>query len=362
MRILFLASSDSIHSHKWIDFFASQGHEICWVSLTPEAAPTNPDIAYHTLSVSMHPLKLLQARQKFRRIIDTFQPDIMHVHSVGTYGLVGWLSGFPHKVLTAWGSDVLLNKDKFIIGWLVRRILKQAKLITTDAHHMVDVMRGIGVKDVPIELINFGIDTQKFSPQKVSAAVRKRYHIADATNIISMRNFDDIYDIPTFIRAAKIIYQARPDVRFYLGGRGPEKDNLEALVTELGLQDVIHFLGFVDNNELPQLLSAMHIYISTSPTDAGIAASTAEAMACGVYSVVSDVVDNAHWVVAGKTGSLFEVGDARDLAEKTLEALAFSEEDRAQITLNARQMILDKNDYHNEMRKMDDLLHQFQVK
>lgn len=357
MKLLFLASSGSIHSHKWIDFFVNAGHEICWISLTPETAPTHSKMTFHAIPASLNPLSLLLARRRIKTIIQLFEPDVMHIHSAGLYGLVGWLSGFPRKVLTVWGSDILLNKDKVLVGWLLRRILKNANLITTDAHHMADAIRAMGVRDVPIEIISFGIDTQKFLPQKISANVREHYNIVQATNVVSMRNFDIIYDIPTFIYAAKRIHDVRPNIRFYLGGRGPEKSNLEALVAELGLTDVVQFLGFIDNDQLPQLLSAMNIYVSTSPTDAGIAASTAEAMACGVHTIVSNVYDNAKWVIDGKTGHLFKAGDPDDLAQTILKALALSRADAAKLRKAARQLIIDKNDYDNEMSKMDQLLH-----
>ena len=39
MKILFLAAADSIHSHRWVRFFAEKGHEVHWVSLVPFDAP-----------------------------------------------------------------------------------------------------------------------------------------------------------------------------------------------------------------------------------------------------------------------------------------------------------------------------------
>ena len=360
MKLFFLASSKSIHSHKWIDFFVRQGHEVCWVSFSADTPPQSEGLEFHHVAMSFNPISLMRANIKLRQIISQFQPDILHIHSAGTYGLMGLLSGFSDRIVTVWGSDVLLNKDKPIIGKLVRRILKGAKLITTDAHHMEDVMRKMGVKEVPIAQINFGIDTDKFSPKKVSAKVKSRYQISDTINIVSMRNFDDIYDIPTFIQAAFKAYKTLPNVRFYLGGRGPKEGELKALISELQIDDVIQFLGFVDNNELPELLSAMDIYVSTSTSDAGIAASTAEAMACGVPAIVTDVVDNDKWVIEGQTGSLFEVGNHVQLARKIIDMIALSLSEKDALKQNARQMIIDNNDYKNEMTKMDRLLRQFQ--
>ena len=35
MKICFLAASNSIHSHKWINYFADQGYKVIWISLVP---------------------------------------------------------------------------------------------------------------------------------------------------------------------------------------------------------------------------------------------------------------------------------------------------------------------------------------
>ncbi len=35
MRICFLAGADSIHSYRWIKYFADKGHEIHWISIVP---------------------------------------------------------------------------------------------------------------------------------------------------------------------------------------------------------------------------------------------------------------------------------------------------------------------------------------
>ena len=37
MKLCFLAGTDSIHSQRWISYFADKGHEIYWISLTPES-------------------------------------------------------------------------------------------------------------------------------------------------------------------------------------------------------------------------------------------------------------------------------------------------------------------------------------
>ena len=44
MKICFLAASNSIHSHKWINYFADQGHKVIWISLVPATSNISNNI------------------------------------------------------------------------------------------------------------------------------------------------------------------------------------------------------------------------------------------------------------------------------------------------------------------------------
>ena len=109
---------------------------------------------------------------------------------------------------------------------------------------------------------------------------------------------------------------------------------------------------------LPDLLNAMDIYVSTSLSDAGIAASTAEAMACGLTCVVSDVYDNHEWIAHGENGFLFECGNAQNLSDTIISILDSSESELSVVRKGARKKILDDNDIYREMKKMEGLVHQ----
>lgn len=56
----------------------------------------------------------------------------------------------------------------------------------------------------------------------------------------------------------------------YIGGRGPELENLKALTASLGLEKRVHFLGFVSDNDLIQLYSnAFGVYFAPVDEDYG---------------------------------------------------------------------------------------------
>ena len=99
-----------------------------------------------------------------------------------------------------------------------------------------------------------------------------------------------MYDIKTIIYAAKIVLKEISYVRFILVGKGSLENELKKLVKDLEIDNFVNFTGFIDNQLLPSLISSSDIYVSTSLSDAGIAASTAEAMSCEVPVVISDLL------------------------------------------------------------------------
>ena len=86
-------------------------------------------------------------------------------------------------------------------------------------------------------------------------------------------------------------------------------------------------------------------------SDAGIAASTAEAMSTGMACCVSDVAENNLWINNKNNGFLIEDDNHNMLAdqiEKIYKKGVYLEE----IAKNARNKITDDNSIKGEMNKM----------
>ncbi len=356
MRICFLAAADSIHSHKWIKFFAQRGHNVLWISFAPPEFGGIDGVQFHQLeSSSIKPLSIPGYTLKVRKLIRDFAPDIVHAHYVGTYGLVGALSGFSPLVLTAWGSDILFAGKSFLKAPFVKYALGRSALVTCDAYHMVDAMKGyLGVPEQKIKIIYFGIDTGRFSPGEKSAAIREELGVGDAPMVISLRSFDPVYNIESLIKAVPLVLAKVPGAKFVLAGTGPEEDMLKGLAERLGVSRSINFIGRYDNEVLPDYLRSADAYVSTSLSDAGIAASTAEAMACGLPVVITDSGENGKWVQDGVNGFLVPVKDPAALAEKTIVLLRDNEL-KKNFSVKGRQTIVERNDYHGEMYRMLDI-------
>ena len=67
-------------------------------------------------------------------------------------------------------------------------------------------------------------------------------------------------------------------VKFIILGTGPDEDMLRSLAKELGVQDRVQFVGFVDHSEMPKYLKVSDIFIRPSLSE-GFGSSFVEGMA-----------------------------------------------------------------------------------
>jgi len=357
MKILYFASGASIHSYRWISYFAKKDHEIFWVSLEDNIFKPISNVNYIQEKSFFKIVRLLKTFVNIKKIISSFRPDIMHIHSVGMYSLFGLIKTSVPIIVTPWGSDIIYGKNNFFKKFFIKNVLNKSKLITCDAFHMRELIKKFGIVDNKIKNINFGIDTNYFYPHEYDDTIRQKYKLGKKEVVISLRNFEPVYDVATLIKAIPYVLNKLPNTIFVLVGEGAQEIYLKKLASDLGVINSVRFVGFVKNDSLPKLLSSVNLYVSTSLSDAGISASTAEAMACGLPVIITDSGENKLWIEDGKNGFLVPIKNYIILSQKIIERLNNLDETK-KIGKIGRYTIQQKNDYFNEMEKMDKLYHQ----
>jgi glycosyltransferase involved in cell wall biosynthesis len=111
----------------------------------------------------------------------------------------------------------------------------------------------------------------------------------------------------------KVLKSTNIPVRMLLVGDGPEAENLRRYAQDLGLQDCVIFTG--ERNDIPDLLSAMDIFVMTSLTE-GYSMALVEASAAKLPIVTNLVGGNSEIVQNEKTGFLVEEFDVKDFVNK----------------------------------------------
>jgi phosphatidylinositol alpha-1,6-mannosyltransferase len=127
--------------------------------------------------------------------------------------------------------------------------------------------------------------------------------------------------IDIVLRALKILAARGIPFRYVIGGEGPERSFLEALVDELGLGGRVHFQGSVVGEAKWRLLRNGDVFVlpsrldSTIPWQEGFGIAFVEAAAFGVPAVGSRSGGIPDAVVDGETGILVPEESPVDLAD-----------------------------------------------
>ena len=365
MRICYVADGTSIHTQRWLNYFARQGHDvhlICW-----KVMPGYDDgIRIHMLTrflpkawpVSKYLSAVLWVFQT-RRLVKKLRPDIVDGHYLTVYGFLAACSGFRPLVVTSWGSDVLVQPTQHRLArFAVRLALKRADIIVflypiSIAH---EIVAELGVQPDTIRTILLGVDTVEFAPSRRDESIRRGLGIASSQPVVmSTRTLAPLYDVETLLRAIPLVLEAVPDVQFVIAGTGEQQHYLVGLARDLRVSDNVRFVGRLPRAELPQYLSSADIYVSTSLSD-GASNSLLEAMACELAPVVTDIPANRLWIAERNNGFLFPVGDFRALASRIVELLRDSHMREAFGRRN-RETVLQRAEEKAEMGKLNTIYH-----
>jgi len=319
-RVLFFGDASSIHLQRWVGFFANRV-----VNGGSDASQFDVMVAsWHRpsagLDASVRVLNPMSPFTWFRLL--RWGPDIVHVHYLSTYGFVAFLFVLLHRVPfigTVWGSDIRLPRGLWrrALGFILRRM----DVITCDAQFVARELIGLGVSPRRIRLIFFGTDVENFRPVAREPNVNP--------GVISCRGLSEMYDVAC-------------------AGQGPLYRKLVNMSHGSGAMFV--FPGWVD---MASWLPHFDVFVNTSPVDAGLSASTAEAMACGLPVVVTDTCENSWWVDE-HCGLLFPASDPVALAD-ALIGLLKDPSRRRRMGKIGRRVIVRRNSFFEMMSRVSDL-------
>jgi glycosyltransferase involved in cell wall biosynthesis len=204
----------------------------------------------------------------------------------------------------------------------------------------------------PLETLHHGLD-----PAAVAAwaggsggdGVRAELGIApDAPLVGSIANFKAAKDHASLLRAAVVVREAVPGVRFLLIGQGPLEAETRRLAAELGLDGTVIFAGF--RSDAHRLAAALDVF-TLSSTYEGLPVALIEAMALGRPCVVTSVGGVPEVLRDGSQGLLVPPGDPGALAAGLLHLLQ-DPELRARLGPAARERALDF-DIRKAVRRME---------
>lgn len=145
-----------------------------------------------------------------------------------------------------------------------------------------------------------------------------------------------IKGIINLARAIPMILEKRPDVRFLLAGDGEQRNRIEKELQAMRLNDHVTFSSWVPDNELPEYLSHLKLFVLPSYEE-GVPNMLREAMAYGTIVLATPVGGIPDITRDEKTGFIMDDNTPECIAENVLRALDYPQLDR--IARDARALI-----------------------
>lgn len=190
---------------------------------------------------------------------------------------------------------------------IARRVIARADCTIVPSAFLVDAFASFGLTARPVPNL---LDLERFQ-------YRRRTTLSP--RMISVRNFEALYDVACTLRAFQLVQQQRPDASLTLVGGGSEDAALRALARELNLKQV-HFAGRVTPAEMPRWYADHDIYVQ-SPRIDNAPTSVLEAYASGLPVVASEAGGVPAILTNGEHGLLAPVGDPQALSARILRLL-----------------------------------------
>lgn len=376
MNILYVTSSFDPHTALWVQYFA-KNHNVLLFSDKKEKSnrlvyPNNMKIlereGYFTkilnkFNISQKQLRhadMLISTKKFVKIIEKIikehNIEIIHAHSL----YYGYLSSFIDKnipvVFTPMGSDIILYAQQSKIhNMMAKKAFERANVITGDSKILQSKGFNIGAKREDNYIIQNGVDTDIFYPKKSN--VRKNLGIDDDTILLfSPRAIAKLYNINEIIKSLKILKDKKIKFKcMFTFSFGNEHYNyLKNLAIELGLNEEVIWLGYIDYNDMPQYYNASDIVISIPSSDSS-PKSVYEAMFCAKPVIVSDLPWSHEFLTDGENIIRTKVNSIEMLSSKIIELInnpALVE----RLSNNAVQKAKELYSYENNMLRMESIM------
>lgn len=250
------------------------------------------------------------------------------------YVLPLWLT--VPAVVTIYDLTVFQVPDRFrsanrsYLRLMTRLSARRARMVCAISESTRgDIVRRLGVPRERVKVVYPGCDPQ-FAPPAADevAAFRARRGLPERF-VLYLGTLEPRKNVPALIRAfAEVVRADRREFQHHLvlaGAKGWHYADVFAEVERLGLQDRVHFPGFVPADEQPLWYAAAEVFVYPSLYE-GFGLPVLEAMACGTPVLTSnaaslpEVVGTAGLTVAPQNESALAEHLRRLLQEPALRA------------------------------------------
>lgn len=334
MRLCIIANPNSIHTQRWVSYFAGRGHDVHLIGHYPVTATLPGNIEFHDLThyTNRRKFRFVVWSQALRRLLRTIRPDVLHAHQVTGSGWLGAASGYHPFVVTSWGSDLLVSAQRSPTQRrLASLVLRRADYVTCVSQPLAEAALALGADPRHLEVVYWGVDRDIFHAKAAKAedllgrGEQTAGEGAESSTVLSIRAIRPLYNPLVIAHAIPLVLAERPEARFVIRTYSYDASLLaefRSLIEASGASDAVEYVGDLpDDDAIADLYRRAGIAISVPSSD-GTPQSVLEAMACGAVPVLSDLPWLNGWIRNEGEALVVPAGDAPALARAIVRLLA----------------------------------------
>jgi glycosyltransferase involved in cell wall biosynthesis len=272
------------------------------------------------------------SQSELRQIVREADPDIVHSHETALLSLQLLRLGLDHDVPIVATCHYLPRFVSQYFGWDGRLDLLAESIVWEYAIRLLNQFdhavfpsktqaaafadKGLAV---PTTVISNGVDRDRYSPGRHGVErVEARYGLPSGRRILFVSRLAKDKRIDVLIQS--MLQLRRANAHLVLVGVGDDEKRLREIIRDLDLENRVHFLGFVPEEDLPSLYRASDLFAIASECEVQ-SIPTLQAAATGLPIVAVDAAALPELVTDGANGFLVPPDDPRAIATAALTIL-----------------------------------------
>lgn len=322
-KILFCATVDyhfqAFHI-PYLKWFKEQGWEVHVAAKGGIELPYTDQKFNIPIERSPFKLKNVKAYLLLKAIINENQYEIIHCHTP----LGGVLARLAARRARKRGTKVIYTAHGFhfckgapLLNWLIYYPIEKLLARSTDCLITINqedynLAKNRNFKADLIEHVHgVGVDTKCFTPvsEIEKGELKKSFgYQADDFLLFYAAEFNKNKNQQLLIRSLALIKDYMPNAKLLLAGEGVLQEKCRKLVSELGMEDMVNFLGY--RKDIEKLVPMCDIGVGSSFRE-GLPVNIIEAMACGLPIIASKNRGHIELIqenVNGYTVSVYDYG------------------------------------------------------
>lgn len=350
-----------------VEEMLTQGKSVSVISREVDASK-HAFCAPQTTEFRVSPKRGKAEWQLFKRLRKHHRNDLIITGVWYPEALIARLAGCKRLVVLAHGNDVMFGRNSVknrVLNTLRRWVFGNAQLLIANSHYTGKLVEQ--QTSTPVAVAPLGVDHKRFQPLTNSdlQSVRERYDVSEndlmlltTSRVQAYKGHDVVLEA-----LARLPEPLRRQCRYRVAGRGEHLDALKALTQSLGLTDIVTFLGFVEEDDLPALYAAADVFVMCTREQTqdkqveGFGLVFLEAQSSGTPAIGAMQGGIPDAIEQGNGGFLIQRDDVEALATQ-LEVFLTDRVQLQQQSDKARKRVIESATWHHYGQRVATILEQ----